>query len=62
MKEQLKHHHQTYENSIYFESNQLMSLYSGEDIQELAFNRVKADTMMLTAHAHIRQHDIYIKL
>ena len=54
MKNQLQNYPQIYEKIIYFEGNQAISLYSGEDHPELAFNQVEADTMMLTAYANIR--------
>ena len=56
MKTQLENYPQIYEKIIYFEDNQAISLYPGENHPELAFNQVEADTMMLTAYANIRQY------
>ena len=57
MKDHLQHYPQIFEKIIYFEGNQAINLYSGEDHPELSFNQVEADTMMLTAYAKVRQHE-----
>ena len=56
MKNQVQNYPQIYEKIIYFEGHQAISLYSGEDHPELAFNQIEEDTMMLTAYANIRQY------
>ena len=56
MKNQVQNYPQIYEKIIDFEGHQAISLYSGEDHQELAFNQIEEDTMMLTAYANIRQY------
>ena len=57
VKDHLQHYPQIFEKIIYFEGNQAINLYSGEDHPELSFNQVEADTMMLTAYAKVRQHE-----
>ena len=49
MKTQLENYPQIYEKIIYFEDNQAISLYPGENHPELAFNQVEADKMFVNS-------------